>query len=225
MGEMVEATWWKPIRAALKLMAGATLLGVMVNMQLVILALGLARFEKNGSLIAPPAVWAKKQLEHREQSSPLLRRIIKAAPAQIIAETKWGRDLDRQTLAEYHVLVFVGLVSFLFLNCAVGCFGVMFSDRRKLVALLSRFREHQLRDRPQGSTYPQSAEYLLYLVSLEEYDFVADFAKVLRGLYETDWEPRAGRFLADCWYTYEVFRALPRLHETTRQLFERRSSE
>jgi hypothetical protein len=224
MGEMVEATWWKPVKAALLLIPCASAFGMMVNIKLVIVAVGLARLETGSPLISSPAIWAKKQLEQREQCSPLARRIVNASPAQLIAGTHWGRDLDRHTLAEYHTLVFFGFLSVLFLNFAVSCISVVFLDRRKLVALLSRFREHQLRNRPQGSKYPQAAEYLLYLVSWEEYDCVADVAKVLRGLYETDWEPRAGRFLADCWYTYEVFRALPRLHETTRQLFERRSS-
>jgi hypothetical protein len=220
---MEKSVRWGSARLALNLVSGATLLGLAIHILLVLGAAGLARWEKdsNQQWILSPAISVREHLRQFERRSPSVREMVKAAPVRFIADTSWGRDLDRRSSAEYYLMLFFGLLA----GCGcvltgLGC--LSFYSRRMLVSTLSRFREQQLLHRPEGSMYPEFAEWLLYASVWEEYSDAADFAEALRDRYEADWEPEMGRFLANCWYVYEVIRALPRLHKTTGQRFERR---
>lgn len=221
----MERLVWRerPAMAVLTVVGCIAFGGLMSQVLFVIGASALARMEHDGNhrWFLAPTVLVQAQMQKVESRSSLMKEMIKAAPTQLVAKTTWGRDLDRRSMAEFYLMFYLALFGWCFLTIANFAFQICFNWRLSK-AWLSRIREQQMGDRPEGSTYSKFAEWLLYASSWEEYSAASDLAEALRDRYESDWKPAMGPSRANRRYVYEVIRALAGLHETTGRRFERR---
>ncbi len=223
---MEQLAWReRPSTAVLTVGGCLAFVGLISQVLLVIAASAFARLEKDGDhrLFLAPTVVFRAQMQKVERHSPLLTAMVKAAPTRFAVDTVWGRDLDRRSLAEFYWMFFLGLLVWCLLQIANYVLQVCI-HWRLLKAGLSRIQAQQGLDRPEGSTYPKSAEWLLYASAWEEYCVASELAEALRDHYEVDWEPKMGRYRANCRYIHEVIRILPQTHKATGERFERRTA-
>ncbi len=195
------SNWLAPVRLGLIAVAALVVFGSGFHLALALGGEQLARLEKAGK-IAPFAISARQGLRQLEQRAPLVEALIMGGtPGDWMADARMARSVDRQMRLEYYTLLFLAWMA--------GCIWFVWAFWDFLFSVGMEFRKRQLRDRPAGARYPEFAEYCLYAGVWGEFDDAADFAEALRDRYVTEWEPEMGRFLASCWYVYEVAARTP----------------